>query len=257
MLMNKHSVQLILVTLIAVLTAVIPAQSTQAAGTRPTEIAHIWRFAYEQTSGQGLLDIMIVEHDRYTHEILQIFNQFSYGVPCTQNRNNIVCDLDIKSAIQDSYLQMNLKEQAAKVRGGESYRWMVTETTGSWNTIPANSHFALAVHPSLQTTVDTDAAGNAMRQNNVWNSHTSSSAYYRPRLGQSFTLVNQFDCSSSSLCITENYVTAGGRTIGLGSHQVAVSTVGFQLDPAQIVITPPAGFQLESFVIDPPKAGYG
>lgn len=255
--LNKRSIYLVLLFVIAATIAVVPAQSTQAAHKTQSEIAHVWRFAYAQSSGQGVLDIMIIEQDRYTHDILQIYDQFTYGVPCMPNRSNIVCDLDIKSAIQDSYIQMNLKEQAAKVRGSESYRWMITETTGSWSTIPANSHFTQVAHPSLQTTIHTNAAGSAFHQESLWNSYTSSSANYRPQLGQSFTLVNEFDCPLVGPCVAENYVIAGGRTQHLGSHQVAVSTVGFQLTPAQITITPPAGFQLESFVIDPPKAGYG
>lgn len=252
---NKQSVHLLLVALIAAITAIVPAQSTQAAN--QSEIAHVWRFAYQQSTGQGVLDIMIIEQDRYTHDILQIYNQFTYGVPCIQSRGNIVCDLDIKSAIQDAYIQMNLKEEAAKVRSGESYRWMITETTGSWSTIPANSHFTQVTHPSLQSTIDTHATGSAIRQNNVWNSHTATSAYYRPQPGQPFTLVNEFDCPLVGPCVAQSYAIAGGRTTNLGSRQVAISTVGFQLSLAQITITPPRGFQLESFVIDPPKAGYG
>lgn len=252
-----RNISFILAAVMIVTVLALPTQPTYAAGKAETEIAHIWRFAYQQSVGQGVLDIMIVEHDKDTHDILQVFDQFTYTAPCTAQRATITCDLDIKGAIEDSYYQMNLKDEAAKVRPAESYRWMITEATGSWSAIPANSHFLLADHPNLSMLVETNATGNAFRYNSIWNSHTSTSDYYRPMMGQSITLVNEFSCPTVGPCTTENYVIDSRGVNDLGSTQVSASTVGFQLAPSQIVIRAPSGFQLESFVIDPPKAGYG
>jgi hypothetical protein len=253
MLHRYRSVHLVLVALIMSVGLIVPVQPAFAAD---TEIAHLWRFTYQSSTGTGLLDIMVVEHDKDTHEIIQVFEEFTYAVPCGPSGLTIACDLDIKSAIQDAYLQMNLKDEAAKVRSGESYRWMIVEATGQWTSIPTNAHSQLASHPSLQFSFNTTAA-KAVRFQSSWNTLSSTSAAFKPPLGQTHTLVHEFDCSQPTICEVTNSVITNGRVTTRRSQQTNVPTVGFQLSPSQIQFTPPSGFHLESFVIDPPKAGYG
>lgn len=254
MLARSRSIHLILVALLATLALLIPIQPAHAAD---TEIAHLWRFEYQQASGQGKLEIKIVEHDKDTHEIIEIFEQFDYAVPCSQNGLAISCELDIKSAIQDAYYQLDLIDEIAKVRSAEAYRWMRSELTGSWHTIVAKSHYAVVSHPSLHVAVETHTNGTALRYKNQWNTHTATSPYFRPQLSTPQTLVNDFNCPSAGLCVSTNYVVTKGSTKVLNSQQINSSSIGFQLTPNQLLITPPPGFQLNSFVIDPPKAGYG
>ncbi|MEZ4615186.1 MAG: hypothetical protein R2867_06700 [Caldilineaceae bacterium] len=253
MLHRFRSIHRILIALVMSFGLIVPAQPVFAAD---TEIAHLWRFTYQRSPDTGTLEIMIVEHDKYTHEVIQVFEEFTYIVPCGSNGLTITCALDIKSAIQDSYLQMDLKEQAEKVRSGESYRWMLVEATGRWASIPANAHPNLVSHPSLQFSFNTNA-NKAVQFIDSWNNLTSTSAVFKPHLGQSHTMIHDFDCSQPTICEVTNSVLINGRVTELGTQQTNVPTVGFQLAPSQIEFTPPSGFQLDSFVIDPPKAGYG
>ncbi len=253
MLHRYRSIHLILVALIMSVGLILPPQPAYAAD---TEIAHTWHFAYQSNTSSGILTIRVVEHDKYTHEIIDVLEEFTYPVPCGPSGLGIACDMDIRSAIQDSYLQMNLKDQAAKVRAGESYRWMIVEATGQWTSIPANAHPTLVAHPSLQFSFDTTAA-KAVRFRSSWNIVTSTSAAFKPPLGQIHTMINEFDCSQPTVCEITNAVNINGSVTELGRQQSNNSTVGFQLAPSQLQFTPPSGFQLDSFVIDPPKAGYG
>jgi hypothetical protein len=255
MLARFRSIHLVLVALVASVALVVPAQPTYAAD---TEIAHVWRFTYQQSSGAGLLDVRIVEQEVDTHEIVAVLEEFVYPAPCTQNGNAITCELDIKAAIVDSYIQMDLKEEAAKVRPNESYRWMITETTGRWHSIPANTHATVASHSSLNVAVTTNSSSRVRFLSN-WNVINSASPFMKITTGQSHTMRNEFDCEQpqSTDCTISNWLIAGGRVQLLNSSVSAVSTVGFVLTPNEITLTPPNGYQLESFVIDPPKAGYG
>ena len=254
MLTHNRSIHLMLIAILLSVGLLVPHQEVLAAD---TEIAFIWRFSYHQNTGNGILDIEVVEHEVDSHDVVALLEQFTYAVPCSASGNSIICALDIQSAAKDAYFQMDLKEEAAKVRGGESYRWMVVETTGSWHTIPAKVHSAIASHPSLSTAIATNSTGKTVTYVSKWNSHTAVSSPFSPHLDESHTMVNKFDCPKVGPCVSENYLISGGNLTPLGSKQLSVSTVGFQLAPAQIVITPPTGFQLESFIIDPPKAGYG
>ncbi len=250
----RHTAHRLAIFLLVAVTLMAPAHAVHAAD---TEIAHIWRFTYQHGPGTGMLEVMVVEHDKLTHDIIRVLAAFTYAAPCTPAGNGATCDLDIRSAIQDAYIQMNLKEQAAKVRAAESYRWMIVEATGTWSSALPKAQTVLAAHPSLQFTVAT-AGGNSTRFTSAWNSHNSTSQLHKATAGVRETMTNKFSCEQISSCISENYVMVGQRKVGLGSTNLASSsTVGFQLAPAQIRITVPAGFQLESFVIDPPKAGYG
>ncbi len=253
MLHRYRSIHLILVALIMSVGLIGPAQPAYAAD---TEIAHIWHFAYQSNTNIGTLTIKVVEHDKYTHDIIEVFEEFAYPVLCGQSGLGIACDLDIRSAIQDSYIQMNLKDQAARVRASEGYRWMIVEATGHWSSIPANAHPKLVSHPSLQFAFDTTAA-KTVRFRSSWNILTTTSAAFKAPLGQIHTMVNEFDCSQPTICEITNAVVINGRVTELGGQQSNSTTVGFQLSPSQIQFTPPTGFQLDSFVIDPPKAGYG
>lgn len=242
-------------TLVLSITLLIPAQPTFAAD---TEIAHVWRFTYQQSTGAGTLDVMIVEHDRETHDILRVLEEFAYAVPCNQARTAITCDLDIRSALIDSYLQMGLKDAAARVRPSEAYRWMIVEMSGHWQSIPANSHTTVANHPSLHFGVTT-SGNQQVRFLSNWTMVSTASPYFNISTGQSHTIRNEFDCfrSQPNDCTISNWLIAGGRPQVLNSRSTAVSTVGFLLAPTQITITPPDGYALDSLVIDPPKAGYG
>lgn len=254
MLARSRIIPLILATFILCVAVATPARPAYAAD---TEIAHIWRFTYLHAPGEGQLEVMVVEHDKETHEILNVLAAFTYAAPCAPSGGAITCELDIRSAIQDAYIQMDLKAEAAKVRPNESYRWMIVETTGRWNTIPAKTQSTIATHPSLRVVVATTAA-KMVRFTSTWNTHTGQSNLFSPPTGQSLTLLNKFDCPSSpGSCTSTNALRIGDRVIALGSATSNATTVGFQLAPSQIQITPPPGFQLESFIIDPPKAGYG
>lgn len=250
----RHTAQRLAIFLLVVVTLMAPAQAAHAAD---TEIAHIWRFTYQHGPGTGTLEVMVVEHERLTHEIVAVLEAFTYAAPCTPAANGATCDLDIRSAIQDAYIQMDRKEEAARVRAAESYRWMIVEATGSWSTTLPKAHTLLADHPSLQFAVAT-VAGNSARFTSAWNSHSTTSQLHKTAAGVRESMTNKFSCTQNGPCTSENYVIVGGRKVGLGSTTLASSaTVGFRLAPTQIKITVPAGFQLESFVIDPPKAGYG
>lgn len=255
MLTRFRSIHLFLVALVASIALVAPAQPAFAAD---TEIAHVWRFTYQQSTGAGLLDIRIVEHDVHSHEILDVLDEFVYPVPCTLAGSAINCDLDLKSAIIDSYMQMDLKEEAAKVRPNEAYRWMITEATGRWQTIPTNLHATVVNHPSLNLTLFTNSNAR-VRFRSDWQVINSISPYFKMIAGQSYTMRNEFDCTQpqSLNCTISNWLITDGQNKLLNSGVSAVSTVGFLLTPNQITLTPPNGYQLESFVIDPPKAGYG
>ncbi len=250
----RHTAHRLAIFLLMAVALIAPAQTVHAAD---TEIAHIWRFTYQHSPGTGTLEVMVVEHDKLTHEIITVLQAFTYAVPCTPAGNGATCDLDIRSALQDAYIQMDRKEEAAKVRAAESYRWMIVEATGTWSSAVPKAQTVLAAHPSLQFAVATPG-GNSTRFTSGWNSHNTTSQLHKTTTGVRETMTNKFSCVQNGPCTSENYVMVSQRKVGLGSTNLASSTtVGFQLAPAQIRITVPAGFQLESFVIDPPKAGYG
>lgn len=246
-----HGLAIFLIVAVAV---IAPAHPVNA---KATEVAHIWRFTYERIDNKGILDVMVVEHDVITHEILNIFAEFTYTAPCQPVGGNVTCDLDIKSAIIDAYYQMNYKELAARVNSAESYRWMIVESTGRWSNNLPKSQTGLASHPSLQVGVET-LADNRVRYSSTWNSHSITSQPYVAQAGVVYTMTNKFSCNQNGGCVSEMYVLAGQRPIALGSRALpATTTVGFRLAPSQLQIIVPPGFQLDTFVIDPPKAGYG
>ncbi len=245
---------LLAATLVVAVALVTPAHPVSAKG---VEVAHVWRFTYQAHGNQGILDVTIVEQDPYTHEIINIIDEFTYPVPCTQNRGQIVCDLDIQSAIKDSYYQLDLKDRALRVRPSESYREIFVEATGTWSTNLPQQHTTVVSHPSLQFAVET-FAGNQARFTSAWDVHTTTSNRFKPINAATHTMRNYFVCRPNADCTIENTVTINQQERDLGTTTMAGNlTTGFQTSAAQITITPPPAFQLDTLVIDPPKAGYG
>lgn len=247
---------LILVGLMAV--TLLPSAQTLHAKAPDTKIAHVWRFTYEQGPQAGILDVMIVEHEVATHDIVQILQQFTYGVPCTVHHGRrITCDLDIRSAIQDAYIQMGLDGLAAQVPSAESYKWMIVESTGHWNTAPGKTSTDLARHPSLTFDVTTGSKA-GVTFTSSWNSNSSTSFPYKINPGLVQTMRNHFRCEQVNSCSVQNSLVTNGMERGLGGITFAnPRTVTFQLVATPIQIMLPDGYQLDTFVIDPPKAGYG
>ena len=145
----SHMVKQSLVLLLAMATLITPVQPLSAKGPA-TEISFVWRFTYQGSTGTGTLDVMVVEMEEDTHDILSVLQQFTYPVPCTPAANSGAdCDLNIKSAVQHALIQMNLKEQAAAVQSVESYKWMFVKASGSWSANAPKTHTLMANHPSF------------------------------------------------------------------------------------------------------------
>lgn len=247
-----HVVKLSLV-LLWVMAALIPPLQPLAAKAATTEISHVWRFTYQHQVGTGTLDVMIVEIDADTHEILDILEQFTFPVPCRPTVNGVDCDLNIRGAILHSYAQLKI---SASVPAAESYKWMIVEASGQWSTPLPKAHTLLADHPSLKFAV-ASTTGKQASFSTIWNSTTSTSQPYKVVAGSSYTMKHDFDYEETIGGVIENTVFVDGIEKELGTATYPnLYTVGFLLAPAQIQIRLPTGFQLDTFVIDPGKPGY-
>jgi len=252
----SHIIHQLLVSLLVAVTLITPAQSLSAktlTARGDTEISHVWRFTYQQGGRTGTLDVMIVEMDEATHEILQILSQFTYPVNCTPAGNGADCDLHIRGAILQSYAQLKI---SASVPSAESYKWMIVEASGQWDSALPNRRTVVADHPSLKFAVESTSSNRA-NFSTLWNSNSTTSKLYKAVAGPFCTMTHDFDYEEYVGGVVTNGLLVDNKSYTLDSTTYPnVTTVGFLLAPSQIQIRVPSGFQLDTFVIDPGKPGY-
>lgn len=225
------------------------------------KIGHLWKFTYNHDSKDlknisGEVAVQVVKYNRSTLDVVKIYSEDLYDVPCAENGSGgIDCELDIQGNINESYANAGVLKYAPST---EAYNDFIVEAIGSWiGSIPNGA--TLASHPTLEYGLETKGSRGRFLLDFAGNNAKGKSEFYKPVAGETYRMTTLFVPTQTNQKVTYSVEElSSGKSGEYGSETLPTGAdVDFMLSPSTLTITVPSGFDLETFIIDPPKFGNG
>ncbi|MFK7800975.1 MAG: hypothetical protein AB8G95_05045 [Anaerolineae bacterium] len=228
------------------------------------EFGHKWKLTYEHSSATALLQVAIVNWDVERAAVTEVLYGCEYEF-ANSNRNgdSVKLQLDsIQDSIEDCYVQSG---QAKNVPRFEKYSAIQFEVSGSFQQPTGGG---LISHPTFKYGLDQSgnnvsvyisAEGDRAQITGETDNFNASGGIQDFHAASNLFFWTSLQDQNVKLSYLEHYVWTDPSKIQTTAKQEMgrVNAVVFDLGQTELEITPPNGFSLDKFVIDPKSFGAG
>lgn len=249
----------------------VPAASQQdkkAGGTPWLELnegfGHKWKLTYEHSSATAILNVAIVNWDIERAVLTEVFYGCEYEFAnANRNGDSVRLQLDsIQDRIEDCYSQAGYGRNVPRF---EKYSAIQFEVSGSFQQ-PTNG--GLISHPTFKYGLDQSgnnvnvyisASGDRGQIKGETDKFDASGGIQNFHAASNLFFWTSLQDQNVMLSYLEHYVWTDPTKIQTTAKQEMgrVNAVVFDLGQTELEITPPNGFSLDKFVIDPGGFGKG
>lgn len=222
------------------------AQSNQPTG-------HKWSYVYADYN--VALTVSVGTWNSKSKKFIQIYRTDGYNFPCNQSGGQIVCNMNIKARILESYQKAGLN---GVVGNSEGYDGIETFATGSWSSLTLDEQpTILASHSTVSYSVQTPNNNAVIFRGFV----PSDPGLNKLAWSAPFTPISGMAYEMYADLVKDSHLPESDQRFGIRfdnpQQNVNLGQAGhnggpaFELAANQLVITPVPGFTLKSFTVDP------
>lgn len=248
---------------------------------------HKWLLIYDHPKQTALLKVGIVSWDEERYSLTDIHYNCEYEYDnATVSGDRVTLELDqtttgiaggLRAAVQDCYSRASIQPENGSVPGVENYPAVQFETVGKWTQAdrgqmvrhPSFDYF-FEINSGSDVIIVLEADGGSLSGSGQTNNRSIASksrAFRVPnRVSDPFHSATNFefwqsvyDSPEGRMTYVEHYLwNPSGEVYNFTAKQEQkAAALRIILDPVDLVIEPPAGFDLDKFIVDPKNFGSG